>query len=223
MKNVIYILSVLLLASCASYNPGKYADVIKGKHPINTPINADVGLNYSYKPFTFINFTFGNRGNEWRRVKKITVTNISNEKKARIIVGSDLVSWAQGTNRRAKIDAHNTQVVLGAVAGAFAIGAGVSQYNGKSNLAGGLAAGALTAATVADFNRVFDRVDQLELASLVPPDHLYSPFAIPPNLYISKWLVVQMPSNKKVQFLEFDVEYLSGDKASYRVKLQGRQ
>jgi hypothetical protein len=222
MRSTAYLLSLLLLVSCASYNPGKYADVTKGEHPANTPINAEIGSAYSYKPFTFINFTFGNRDTEWRRVKRVTVTNIGGEKDARIIVGPDLVSWAQGTSRRARIDAHNTQVILGAVAGAFAIGAGVSSYKGNSKLAGGLAAGALTAASIADINRIFSKIDSLELSRLVPPEHIYTPFSIPPSLYLTKWLVVQMPKGKRVRFLEFDVEYLSGKSASYRVELKGQ-
>lgn len=219
MKNVIFSFVLLTLVSCASYNPGNYADVMKGDHPKSTPINADIVDTYSYKPFSHINFTFGNKGTKWRRVKKITVTNIAGSEEARIIVGSDLVSWAKGTSRRAKIDAHNTQMVLGAVAGAFAIGAGAAYNGGNNGLAGGLAVSALTVATISDFNNLMDGIDGLELAKLVPPEHLYTPFAIPPGLYISKWLVVQMPVGKLLTYLDFDVEYLSGEKVSYRVKL----
>lgn len=210
---------MLLLTSCASYNPGNYAHVKSGKHPKDLPINAEYYRDYSNFPLHFVNVTFGNKSEDWRRVKSVKVTNVGGIDKSRIIVGPDLVYWSKGITRKLKIDSHNTRMVLGAIAGAFAVGAGVSASNGNYDLGIGLAAGALATATVADLNVIFDKIDSLEIAKLVPPDHLYSPFSIPPNLFITKWVVFQTPKGEIPKYIDFEVKYLSGETASYRTKL----
>lgn len=220
MKFFPIVLIMLFLTSCASYNPGEYAHVKKGKHPKNVPINAEYYRDYSNFPLHFVNVTFGNQSEDWRRVKSVKVTNVGGIAKSRIIVGPDLVYWSKGITRKLKIDSHNNRMILGAIMGAFAVGAGVSANNGNYDLGIGLAAGALATATVADINSIFERIDSLEIAKLVPPDHLYSPFSIPPNLYITKWVVFQTPGGELPKFIDFEVKYLSGETASYRTKLR---
>ena len=219
MKTLTLTLMLLLVASCASYNPGKYADVVQGEHPEDFPINAEVVNNYSEDNYTFVNFTFGNLSNDWRRIKKIRVLSIGGNEKSRIIIGQDLRYWAEGMERKIKIDRHNSQVMWGSISGALLVGAGVASYNNNKNLTIGLAGGAIAAASVNDVNYVIDKLDALEMANLVPNSHLYMPFSIPPNLFLARWVLFESPDGDKPNFIEFEIEFLSGQKASYVVNL----
>ncbi len=221
-KILVYLLSLFLI-SCASYNPGSYATIEGGEHPKLTPINAEITSQLSFEPFTYVNFSFGNKNDDsWTRIKRIKVTNISDIPEARLMVGPDLTFWAEGIQRKQSIDAHNRNMAYGAVMGALAVGAGISSAKGNRNLTVGLASGALLTGTIADVNNLIDKIDSLEISELVPPTHLYSPFSIPPGLFLSRWAVFQLPKGKKLNFLEFEVTYLSGKKARYKVNLTGK-
>lgn len=223
-KGIQFLLMVQLiwLGSCASYNPGKYADVLKGEHPGGTPINADVNSDFSPNPFVYVNITFGNKSTErWTRIKKIRFTNIGGIEGARLIVGPDLFYWSEGVRRKVAIDNHNSQVFWGSMAGIMAAGAAVSSSKGNFGLAKGLAGGALFTAGVMDINAIADQATSLEMSALVPPTHIYRPFSVPPGLYISRWAVFEVPQNKEIEFLEFEVEYLSGKTAHYKVQIDG--
>ncbi len=220
MKMTSALIVVLTLASCASYNPGNYADIKGGEHPQNLPINAKVYDQLSESPFTYVNFTFGNKSADtWYRVKRIRVTSIGGIKGARLVVGPDLKFWAQGMERKTKIDAHNRAMVFGAIQGALLVGAAASGASGKTDLAVGMAAGSMAYTSIEAFNQAFNKADMKELNALVPEGHLYRPFSIPRNLYITRWAVFETPAKKKAKYIEFEVEYLSGKKASYKVNI----
>jgi hypothetical protein len=220
IKTSLVVLILSTLVSCASYNPGNYADIKSGEHPKNLPINAKTYDQLSESPFTYVNFTFGNKSADtWYRVKRIRVTSIGGIKGARLVVGPDLKFWAQGMERKTKIDAHNRAMVFGAIQGALLVGAAASGASGKHDLALGLVGGSMAYTSIEAFNQAFNEADMKELDALVPEGHLYRPFSIPRNLFITRWAVFETPGKKKAEYIEFEVEYLSGKKVSYKVNI----
>ena len=219
---ILMLIQLIWLGSCASYNPGKYADAVQGEHPRGTPINAEVDTTFSTDPFVYVNITFGNKSTDrWTRIKKIRFTNIGGVENARLVVGPDLFYWSEGVRRKVAIDNHNSQVFWGSMAGLMAAGPAVSGSKGNFQLTSGLAGGALLKAGVLDINNIVDKASSLERSALVPPTHIYQPFSVPPGLFISRWAVFEVPEHKEIEFLEFEVEYLSGKKAQYKVQIDG--
>lgn len=218
--NIILIIAMIFVTSCASYNPGSYAKISGGEHPKNLPINAKVYNQLSHGPFTYVNFTFGNMGNEgWRRVKKVRILDIGGIEGARLVLGPDLNFWSEGMRRKTSIDAHNTAILMATLTTGLAVGAAASGYKGNYQLSTQLFGAAATFTTIQAFNQAFDEADALEIANLVPPSHIYRPFSIPPRLYLARWALFETPNGQRPKYVEFEVQYLSGKTGKYKVSL----
>lgn len=219
----LLLVSFLMLVGCASQTPGNRCQVKEGENPQDLSVNMDTDMNYSYGNFMFYNFTFENDSEEWVRVKNVEIQEFPENKDAKIIVGADLASWATSMNRRLAIQGYNTGLLLGALAiTATAAGA----YAGaKGNTAGATAgiAGAIGVVGVASANDMMKTSRNLELASLVPSEHIYTPFSVAPHLVTAKWLLVEFPKNVVPCKLNIDVTFIDGRKATYTGKINAYQ
>lgn len=217
------LLSLLLLnIGCASYQSGGYANVISGDHPSNIPISGKLDSTLTTKHYAVINFTFGNSSKEWLRVKKVRL-DFNNEKlnkKANIVVGQDIVTWAESIRHKVAIDQWNKEIIWGSIALAGAVSAAAS---GSSSNSGLLYAGAGTYALTSGVlvaNSIVDKVDDLERAKLFPRTHLYQSFSVPAGLYTNRWILLQIDKGDIPTEVYFDVEYLDGKKAKYKIKIK---
>lgn len=221
MKNFVYLILLSLLFSCASYQPGKYADIVSGDHPADTPITAEVDKQLTTENYTFINFSFGNLGDDWRRVKSVRIdfNNKDLNKKASLIVGDDLQTWSSAIQHKLAIDRYNRDVFWGSIA---LVGATAAIASGRSGNSSGMAAGSLAYTTslgIMGANSFIDQISDLERASLFPATHLYQPFSIPAGLYSNRWVLLQIKKEDMPRIIYFNVEYLDGKKAYYQIDL----
>ena len=178
MKNFVYLILLSLLFSCASYQPGKYADIVSGDHPADTPITAEVDKQLTTDNYTFINFSFGNLGDDWRRVKSVRIdfNNKDLNKKASLIVGDDLQTWSSAIQHKLAIDRYNRDVFWGSIA---LVGATAAIASGSSGNSSGMAAGSLAYTTslgIMGANSFIDQISDLERASLFQQHIFINPF-----------------------------------------------
>jgi hypothetical protein len=106
--------------------------------------------------------------------------NTKLNKRIKVVVGQDIITWAEAIGHKVAVDNWNKEIALGSVAvlGAAAA-AGVSRSN-KTAVAAGL--GRYVAATgVLATNAIVDKVNNLEKAKLFLKTHLYQPFSVPPG------------------------------------------
>jgi len=224
MIKLITVVLTLVLIGCASQQPGEFAKVIEGDHPQNTPLTAYVDETYSTDKFMFINITFGNQNEQWTRVKAARIY-FSDEldRTTSIIVGQDLMSWAEAMTHKVQVDQHNRNVWLGSAVAALAATSVVASSNGNNNLALGTLGAVSGIVTIDAINKTIKKAEAIQRASLVPDGHLYSgPFSIPPGLVTTRWVLLQIPSKGNVCKANFEVEYLDNKSAKYEVVFGGR-
>lgn len=210
-----FLLVLLMLVGCASEHPGDYVRLNSGENPENLRISVDTDSTYTYGPYVFYNIVFGNEGDEWIRVKNVEIDDFPKAPDARIIVGQDLVSWDLSMQRKLSIEGHNRNLVVGTLATVALVGAAVA--GAKGNTGGAIAGLAATGGvlTVDGINRAMRKATEAERATVVPPEHIYSSFTVPPSLTTAKWLLVQFPGQVIPCNLNMTVTYIDGKKASY--------
>lgn len=220
MNRLLLLIMLLVNFGCASYQSGSYADIVSGDHPSDAPITGKLDSTLTTKHYAVINFSFGNDSKQWLRIKKVRLdfNNKELNNKANIVVGQDIVTWAEAIRHKVEIDQWNKEVIWGSIALVGAVTASASSSNTSLMYAGAstyaLASGILVA------NSVIDKVNDLERAKLFPRTHLYQSFSVPAGLYTNRWVLLQINRGDIPSEVYFDVEYLDGKKAKYKVKIK---
>lgn len=238
VKMVVSFGFLLCLASCASIHndtmgsPEGAAQGEKSKAGLivsgteNTTLAGEYFLNFE--------FTMENKTNKYVKVKQATLDFGSPDinKYTLIPTGQRLVAWANAAQQKKAIDDQNTQMILSSVAALGAV-AVVSSSNTKVQGAGATAL--LGAAAVNTKNSVSNNIQLVEHAPLyrdgqttangvveLPADHLYAgAFEIPPDLFIKKWVTIQVEEPYKIPYIsgvKLVLEYNDGTKESFVVK-----
>jgi len=216
-----YALLIILIISsgCASYQSGNYADIVSGTHPSSTPITGNLDSALTTEHFALINFSFGNMTKEWLRVKKVRLDfrDENLNKKVNVVVGQDLVTWAEAINYKRAIDQWNKQIILGTIALAGNIVANIDKNSPLGHV--GATTDAFASGMLAG-NIIVDTINDLERAKLFPQTHLYQPFSVPAGLYTNRWILLQIKKEDIPSHVYFDVEYLDGKKAKYSIRIK---
>lgn len=222
MNRLLLSLMLLINFGCASYQSGNYADVVSGSHPSNSPITGRLDSMLTTKHYAVINFSFGNESKEWLRIKKVRL-DFNNEdlnKRANIVVGQDIATWAEAIRHKVAIDQWNEQIIWGsiALAGAVTAAASGSRSDNSSLAYAGVGTYAL-ASGVLVANSIIDTINDLERAKLFPRTHLYQSFSVPAGLYTNRWILLEINQADIPTEIYFNVEYLDGKKAKYKIKI----
>lgn len=143
-----------------------------------------------------IQLVFENQSADWVRIQDVRMRFGGAEEDAavRVPYGSDLTTWYEATLQRNDVREHNRGVVLGLIALGGATVAAASGDETVRTVGGVASLGALTALTVSD---VKTSIDALERPAIFPETHLLSgPFAVPPSLFVKKWITLGTPGGK---------------------------
>lgn len=198
---------MLLLTSCASYSPGQDATIERLTSNEILGLSAKVDDTMTYKDLVFVNFYLFNPTNNWVRVKSAELIDIEDHPDLRVIVGKDLYYWAKSMEHKVAIDNYNREMLLGSLA----IG-GAALAISSNNASAARLGTALTVGSVllSDVENLLEKISTLERASLVPEDHIYSPFSVPPKLVTRKWVLFQKMNVKRLCRLKLKLTYIDG-------------
>lgn len=167
-----------------------------------------------------IQLVFENESAEWVRIRDVRLRFGSAEQDAavRVPYGTDLTSWYESTLVRNDVRDHNRSIVLGSITLGAAMVAAAS-HDETVRAAGGLASlGAATALTVSDVDA---RIDALERPAMFPEHHLLAgPFAVPPALFVKKWITLQTPGGSLPCVAGMTVSYAVDGRAREHVYLK---
>ncbi len=214
-----FILSVaLFVSSCASYQPGQGALIVKGNHPRNTPITGYIDQDFTTDHYALIQFTFGNQTEDWTRIKSISLDLKSQEaNKASVVLGQDLTDWSDAIQNKIAIDQHNREVLLGSIAAA-----GVVTMAASGNRGGAIAGAALYTGSVGVLaaNEIADGISELERAKMIPRGHLYSNISIPAGLVVKRWILLKIPYGKIPNSIYLEVTYEKHGKVTYELPIR---
>jgi hypothetical protein len=220
------ILSILILSSlffsCASYQEGNDAFIVKGEHPSDTPITGYIDKPYSTTYYTLLQFTFGNNSPDWKRIKSVNLdfdNNVLN-KKIKVTLGDDLGYWADSIKHKLAVDNFNTQVVLGSIAAAGAATAISGANSGNSSTVNTGSLAYATSMAVAGVNDFSSSKKSLSRAKLLPVGHLYKPFSIPAGLVTKRWLLLEVVNEEMPKIVYLDVVYNNDEKVRYKIQVR---
>lgn len=220
MRALHSLILLFFITACASYQPGKDAEIVSGQHPSNFPIFVDVDYELSTNNFLFLNITYGNNSNEWIRIKSNSIHLTPElESKVYIPVGQDLKSWVDSINYVRKIDSYNHQLLVNSLA-TIGLATAAAGAGGNNDFFATLGMGLTTTVfTVEAFNEVNDKINDLQRSQLIPMTHFYAPTSVPPGLYTKRWILLQYKDSHPPCQLDFQLEYLDGRQANYKVNL----
>lgn len=222
MRFSALLIVTLFLTSCASYTPGSQAKRTKGTSQEQVSVTAKIDSNMSLDDFLFVNFYFSNYGSEWARIKNIEIVSIKDHPDARVIVGKDLYYWGKSMEHKLAVDAYNRDIMYGSLA---LLGAGVALAGGSSGskptarLGAALATGAIVFSEV---QNILDNISELERTAIVPENHLFSPFTVPPHLTTNKWILFQKMNAKNLCMITFRITYIDDKTATFDSRLSDR-
>lgn len=193
MKNLVSLLTVLLLSGCASHKlSSNYAEFDSKVDQANPPLLVTSKFNTSMcsSYFGYIDFSIRNPSAEWKRLNNVRLEfPFGADEQFSVISGDKLVSWARAEERRQGRLNHNTKMAY--LASGVLGGALIATGNKKQNSFGK----ALASASVvsASTKVVSNAQEKAENAQTEPSHHLMASDAlIPPGMDNQYWLLLSM-------------------------------
>lgn len=212
----------LLLSACATTHPGNLASHVSGDHIEGMSISAEELSDPSKEAFSMISITVENKSNGWLRVEKAEVLiDEATAKLVSVVVGKDLEDWASAMETRAKAEEHNTSMAqLGlAAVGAVVTVAGAANNDRGTAIAGLGILGASQAWVVGD--AITSSRRRANNAQALPVNHLYSPFSVPGQMYMRRWILLNKPVGKRLASLPIAITTVDGKREVVSLKLKG--
>ena len=214
------------LSHCASVHPGNDAVRYQGNE-LPLRVSAESIENDPDDAQALVELTFENKGAEWVKIDHVEVVlNGEAAKHYGVVVGKDLVSWAEARNEKLKLEEQHRQAILGVLALTnVALAATSTIIDDKSP--GAVASRDLSLQTAnnlvdASTNEKADATRrQLEDAvRWSPSHHVYEPFAVPGKLFLRRWLLLTKPTNVKLGRVVFNLHTSAGEETMYVVDLK---
>mgnify|MGYP001157926292 CR=1 FL=1 len=211
----------IFVVNCASVHSGHMAKDEKGKSSSQGGLSVS-GLensSLSSKYFLALDFTIENSTADWIVVEEASLTFLNSDLTSKMIVpvGKDLSAWAEAAQQNAEINSYNTAMILGAVAGAGAIGSRASDA-GVAKASTLALIGAGSAMTV---NSINQNMNDVERAKILPESHLYAGnFAVPPGLHAKKWVTLYTKEPSSIPYLrevELNVKVKNGQNYKFKI------
>ena len=223
------ILSALIITGCATADYSNYGYQVNEDNTGKSKKNpkTELGLIVSAQDdgvfesnyFGVINFSFVNTSQEWIYIKNIRIDFGDDAKNdnIKIISGNDIVTWRDSTMLRNNIDEHNMNLFLGTLA----VTGAVLSVSGNKNVKTAGQAMLLGAEGSLTVKALSDSYDKIQFSTIFPQSHLLnSDFAIPPGLFVRKWVVLNTKNHDKTgPITSLDIEYLTENNKKEKVRI----
>lgn len=183
-----FILSLLLLVSCATTMPGQ--EVGTGSNDISVTIKRDPV--YSNDVIQMYQLALKNNTDSWMELPGSTLTGGD---EVEVLVGERIESWLEACLIEKNVNDYNTALVLGAVAVGGATVAGVSQHQPTASTGAIVALGSISILAVKDYQKAKNKVD---FQRAFPEKHVFQKTMIPPKKVVQRWILVE--NRKKESF-----------------------
>ncbi|MGZ3791878.1 MAG: hypothetical protein ACXVCP_05995 [Bdellovibrio sp.] len=222
MKYLVCTLMALFLSACASKDLALKADKVSATSDAKLNVTAEVISDYSDDYNILLQFNFHSNDGKWLRVDEAEISfDTDNKNPFNVIVGKDLVTWAEAKYEEKKIDEHNEQLgslTVAAVGGAAAV-AGILYHNKDLSGLGVLAMGG--ASGYDTYSKIKRSQKNAQGVKLVPEGHLYLPFTIPSMTLSKRWALINCPTGLIGRILKLRLKTVEGDSYIYNIDLNG--
>lgn len=223
MKLIFCCILTLLISACASKQLPMKANVESIPSDSKLNVTAKVLNDFSDDYNVLLQINFQSLDGKWLRVDEAEIAFDTDDKDPfNIIVGKDLVTWAEAKMEEKKMDNHNQAFGTLAVstAGGLAAIAGIMSDNENLASLGILTVGA--ASSYEAYSMMKQSQKEAEGVKLVPDGHLYSPFTIPSMSLSKRWVLINCPSGRIGRILKLRFKTIEGEKFSYNIDLMAK-
>ncbi len=204
------------LAACAHTHPGQEAESRLNKLPLKVSARTIDGANGD--TFQLIEVTVENLNEEWLKIERTEVVLAENPTHPlAVITGPELSDWAKAMDYRQQRDHQNAQVASTAIGLVTLTSLTSGAYNGSAGSVGRAVMVGTLSWAVADSIAYATRRHQHE--ERTPDDHLYTAFTVPGKMFLRKWVLINKPTNSRVNKLVLDFESSKGEEDRYVVAL----
>ncbi|UXR65095.1 hypothetical protein EZJ49_02390 [Bdellovibrio bacteriovorus] len=221
-----YFIVFLLLASCASKDlaikgePLPATDPADQSNPYKMDVSAEVIQEYSDDYNLLLQINFRSRDGKWVRVDNadFDLTNSDNEP-FNIIVGKDLVSWAEAKSEEHRMNHYNKSMGVGLTAltgGALVVAGILSDSDALTALGAAAYGGAAVYSLASDIQQ---RKAVVQGVPKVPETHLYSPFTVPSMSLTKRWVLINVPSGRISKVANLKLKTVEGQNLQYKLTL----
>jgi hypothetical protein len=216
-QQMIFVLLFFGLVGCATTHPGNIGTPTSVNRKIPITVSAQSIDASSRDVFQLVEITVENNSDSWVRFSREEVA-MSDELKTKlsVVLGRDLHDWGQAKAFQLNKDEHNRGLLQGAVLGVGIVAAGSNNSDTSALGAAAFAGGyvwAVSDIVKADFRKA-------EGVKGVPENHFYSPYSVPPRMFIRRWLLLNKPVNALVTELVVEFETVEGERERYAVNLK---
>lgn len=187
MKNIVFLMFVFLLTSCASTMPGKSVGIN------NSFISATIKENpdYSNENIKMYQLSIKNSSTEW---VSIDSTVLGSAPTAKVLLGDKISSWIEACALEKKVSDYNTALLLGAAAVAGSAVMATSRNDTTAVIGASVALGAIGVAGAKD---LMESKNKAEFQASFPDGHIFRSFLIPPKKVIQRWILIENPNKEK--------------------------
>lgn len=220
MKKTVLSL-ILLLSACASKDLALKADLLDSSAPIKMDVSAEPIQEFSDDYNLLLQINLRSRDGRWVRVDTAEMETASIDGAPfNVIVGKDLVTWAEAKRNEINMDRYNSGMKtlgIAAVSGAAIVGGILTDSEALT------AAGAIGYAGTAGYSAVTGMQQTRDLVQgvfPVPESHLYSPFAVPSMTLVKRWVLINAPSGRIAKTVNLKIKTVEGDTMTYALRLK---
>lgn len=210
----------LMVSACASKELPVSGRLVSKTSSANMTATAQVINEYSDDYNILLQINFQSHDGRWVRVEKAELDLSSSDGAPfNIIVGKDLVTWAEAKAEEKRMKTHNQSVTTMGVAlagGALAI-AGILSDSKELTAAGAATyAGAAGYSTYAGYKEMQGNAQGVKQ---VPETHLYSPFSVPSMALVKRWVLVNAPTGRIGRIAKLKLTTVEGETFTYHLNL----
>jgi hypothetical protein len=207
-----------LLQACASTHPGNLGTAISGHSNLPLTFSAQNIEEGSNEAMQLAEVTIENTSDSWIKIDKARVIiGDPGESKLSVVLGPDLMDWAQAASIKQKEDQHNKEMAQLGILGAGAIAALAGGKGSSISTAGAVAVVGGYSWILAD--AVNSSIDVAQRGEIIPSNHLYHPASIPPQMHLRRWVLLNLPKGQALKTLVIKIMTISGEEETYAIPL----
>lgn len=215
----LLVFSALLLSACATVHPGEFAKPVSGETDKGLLISGEQLNDSNEEPFQLVGITFENQTDQWLRIEKVDVViSAKNVTSHSLVLGKDLVYWAEAKAARAALKEKENRLALAMLGGAVAATAGAASRNDTLLLSG--VGVYLAAGTWAISDSVRAEVRAGENPKTVPDTHIHTPFSVPGQGFMRRWVLLNIPRGEAFVTVAVNIQYTDGRSEVRSIKVQ---
>ncbi|HEX7676472.1 MAG TPA: hypothetical protein VF412_20010 [Bdellovibrio sp.] len=222
MKKLMSVILCLGLSACASKELRIHGQEESSTALFNMEVSAEINEDYSDPYNILLQINFESNDGKWIRIDEAEVFTDNKEDAFNVIVGKDLVSWAEAKDEEKKIRDHNTEMTDNVITGVGGAAVVLGILTGDKNIAAAGLSGVAAGAGMSAYHKISEKKKNAQGVKMVPEGHLYAPFTVPSMSLTKRWVLINCPSGRVSKVIKLRLKTVEGESVTYKINLMER-